>query len=282
MSDTPSIAFIGAGNMAGAIIEGVIAAGTYAPGQITAADVRPEATRALADAHGIHGTSDNASAVSTADVVVLSVKPQTFAQLLPAIAGSLRADALVISIAAGVPLSVIEAGLGAAVRVVRVMPNTPALVRAGATALSAGTHATDADLATAEAVFAAVGETVRVPEAQLDAVTGLSGSGPAYVFRLVEAMIAGGQSAGLGEAEARALAHQTVFGAAKLLVDSGEPAAALRARVTSPGGTTAAGLAALEAAGFEQAVVACVAAATDRSKQLGDEVREKLASSKDD
>lgn len=276
MSDSPTIAFLGAGNMAGAIIEGVIAAGTYLPGQITASDLRPEAIDALARAHGIGRSEDNAAAVTGAQVVVLSVKPQTFPELLPEIAKALAPDALVISIAAGVPLAVIEAGLGADVRVVRVMPNTPALVRAGATALSAGSHATDADLATAEAIFAAVGDTVRVPEAQLDAVTGLSGSGPAYVFRLVEALIAAGETVGLGASEARTLAHQTVFGAAKLLVESGESAAALRQKVTSPGGTTAAGLAALEAAGFEDAVKQCVGAATRRGQELGDEARRKL------
>lgn len=277
MTQSHTIAFLGAGNMANAIIGGVIAAGTYRPEQITASDVRPEATAALAATHGIGRSDSNPQAVKTANVVVLAVKPQTFPELLPEIASSLRADALVISIAAGVPIAVIEAGLGERVRVVRVMPNTPALVRAGATALSAGTRATDADLDTAEAVFAAVGITVRVPETALDAVTGLSGSGPAYVFRMVEALIAGGEAAGLEPADARALATQTLFGAAKLLVETAEAPDELRRKVTSPGGTTAAGLAALEDSGFETAIKNCVLAATARGKELGDEARKQLA-----
>lgn len=273
MSATDHIAFIGAGNMAGAIIAGILRAGVYTPDQVIATDLRPEALQALAEAHGIRTGQDSAAAVSTARVVILAIKPQGLPALLPALAPHLRPDALVVSIAAGVPLSVLEAGLGDTTAVIRVMPNTPSLVGAGASALAAGKAASDADMHTAEAVFAAVGTTERVGESLLDAVTGLSGSGPAYVFRMVEALVEGAVKVGLPADQALRLATQTVVGAATLLSESQETPETLRQRVTSPGGTTAAGLAALDSAGFADAVVACVGAATARSAELGELAR---------
>jgi pyrroline-5-carboxylate reductase len=181
----------------------------------------------------------------------------------------------VLSIAAGIPLEVIERALGDGVRVVRAMPNTPALVRSGATALAAGTHATEQDMAIAEQIFAAVGVAVRVPEALMDAVTGLSGSGPAYLFAMVEALASAGESAGLPAEAAARLAHHTVVGAAKLLEHSGEPPATLRAKVTSPGGTTQAGLQRLVDRDFAGVVADAVACATERSRELGEEARRK-------
>ena len=256
------IAFIGAGNMASALIEGLIAAGTCPAERIVATDVRAEALAALAQRHGIAVAADNAAAVRAADVIVLSTKPQVFATLLPELAAHVDAGKLIVSIAAGVPLSVIEGQLGAGVRVVRAMPNTPALVQAGATALAPGKHASAADMDVAQQIFASVGTVVRVPEALMDAVTGLSGSGPAYVFLLIEALTAAGVREGLSQETAAALVMQTVFGAAKLLRESGEAPDALRRKVTSPGGTTAAGIARFEQAGLRDIVADVVRAAT--------------------
>jgi pyrroline-5-carboxylate reductase len=263
------IAFIGAGNMAGALIEGLIAAQTCAPERIVATDVRPEALAMLAARHGIRTGSDNGAAIRDADVVVLGTKPQVFDTLLPALAPHMDARKLVLSIAAGVPIAVIEGQLGAGARVVRAMPNTPALVQAGATAIAAGTHAGTGDMDVAETVFRSVGVVERVPETLMDAVTGLSGSGPAYVFLLIEAMTAAGVRAGLPERTAASLVAATVFGAAKLLRESGETPETLRQRVTSPGGTTAAGLASFEQGGFRELVGAAVQRATARGAELG-------------
>jgi pyrroline-5-carboxylate reductase len=271
------IAFIGAGNMASALIEGLIAAGTCPAARILATDVRAEAVSALAQKHGIGAAPDNVTAARAADVIVLSTKPQIFPSLLPELAPAIAADPdkLVLSIAAGVPIAVIESALPGA-RVVRAMPNTPALVQAGATAIAAGSRATPADMDTAAKIFESVGIVERVPEAQLDAVTALSGSGPAYVFLMVEALTAAGVGVGLPEATAAALAAQTVFGAGKLLQESGEAPAALRKKVSSPGGTTVAGLERLEQGDFTGVVARAVQRATERAQELGAEAKAKL------
>lgn len=271
------IAFIGAGNMALALIEGLIAAKTLAPSQILASDPRPDLTQ-LASKHGFTTAASNAEAVRAAGVVVLSTKPQLFPAMLPEIAGELAHAPLVISIAAGVPVAAIEARLGAGVRVVRSMPNTPALVGVGATAIAAGANATEADMAIAETVFRAVGIVQRVEERFMNAVTALSGSGPAYVFLLAEAMTEAGIAAGLPADVAGALAVQTVTGAGKLLGASAEPPATLRRNVTSPGGTTQAALETFEAGGLRDLVTKAVLAATRRGEELGTEAAKKLAS----
>ena len=255
--------------MASALIEGMITANTARPQDITAADVRPEALSALAERLRIGTLTDSAAAAAGADVVVLSVKPQVLPEVLASLAGKLAGHTLVVSIAAGIPTQRIEDQLGSDARVIRAMPNTPALVGAGATGLCRGRAASEDDLATARAMFASVGATVTVPEALMDAVTALSGSGPAYVFRMMEGLVAGGVAVGLPQAEARALAAQTIFGAGKMLVETGVDPSELRRRVTSPGGTTAAGLAALDADGFVDALTRCIAAATARGKELG-------------
>lgn len=269
------ISFLGGGNMATALISGLLAAGTSRPNRLCASDVNTEALRELRVRHGIETTPDNAHACRS-DVLVLSVKPQVFPVLLPEIAPHVRKDQLVISIAAGVPLAVIEAGLGPEARVVRAMPNTPALVGAGATALAPGSRATAADLDVASQIFASVGVTVQVAEDLMDAVTALSGSGPAYVFLLAEALIDAGVRVGLSREQATSLATQTVYGAGKLMAESHEPAESLRRKVTSPGGTTQAGLAAMEAAGLRAALIAGVEAARDRGRELGREASERL------
>lgn len=264
-----SIAFVGAGNMAGALIRGLVGTGTVPADRITAADPDEARLGALGSELGIRTTSDNAEAVREATVVVLATKPQVFAQVLPGVAAALNPSALLISIAAGISTRVIERAFPPGSRVVRSMPNTPALVGAGATAIAAGAHATDADLGLAERLFRSVGIAVRVPEEQIDAVTGLSGSGPAYVFAMIEALRDAGIAEGLPADTAIQLASQTVFGAARLLLDEKEAPEVLRARVTSPGGTTRAGLDALASANFAGVIQGAVRAATLRSAELG-------------
>ena len=264
-----TIAFVGGGNMARALIRGLVGTATVRADQIIAADPDESKLRTLEQELGIRSTGDNAEAVEEASVVVLATKPQVFAQVLPGVAAVLGPNTLLISVAAGIPTGLIERAMPAGTRVVRTMPNTPALVGAGATAIAAGSLATEEDLALAETLFRSVGISVRVPEAQLDAVTGLSGSGPAYVFAMIEALRDAGVREGLPEDTALQLASQTVFGAARLLRDENETPEVLRERVTSPGGTTRAGLDALSGAGFAEAVLGAVRAATRRSVELG-------------
>jgi pyrroline-5-carboxylate reductase len=269
MSEDQTIAFVGAGNMAGALIRGLIGTATVPADQIIAADPDEARLSLLESELGIRVTRDNGEAVREATVVVLAIKPQVFAQVLPSIATAMGSETLLVSIAAGISTRMIEGAVPPGSRVIRTMPNTPALVGAGATAIAAGSHASDADLEVAETLFRSVGISVRVPEAQIDAVTGLSGSGPAYVFAMIEALRDAGAREGLPEETALRLASQTVFGAARLLLDEGEAPEVLRERVTSPGGTTRAGLDALAQAGFTDAIVGAVRAATRRSVELG-------------
>lgn len=270
MSVEQRIAFVGAGNMARALIRGLVGTATVNGEQIIAADPDQATLESLAAELDIRITNDNVEAVEDADVVVLATKPQVFAQMLPGISAVLGPDKLLISVAAGISTRLIERALPAGVRVVRTMPNTPALVGAGATAIAAGSQATDEDLELAETLFRSVGISVRVPEDQLDAVTGLSGSGPAYVFAFIEALRDAGVREGISEETALQLASQTVFGAARLLRDGKDSPEVLRERVTSPGGTTRAGLDALATAGFAEVISGAVRAATRRSVELGE------------
>lgn len=272
---TQRVSFIGSGNMASALIRGLISAGTCDAERILAADVRPDALAQLSAAHGIRTSSDNARAARESDVLVLSTKPQVLPAVLQELAPHLAPEAIVISIAAGVPTAVIEARLRPGTRVVRAMPNTPALVQAGATAIAAGSAAGDAEMKIAQLIFESVGIVERVPEALLDAVTGLSGSGPAYVFLLVEALTRAGSELGLSPSSAARLAAQTVVGAGKLLQQSGEPPSELRRKVTSPAGTTAAGIERLEQLDFPGTVVSAVRRATERAAELGAEAARK-------
>lgn len=255
---------IGGGRMGEALLAGLIAA-DWAP----ASDLRivePVAARRDQLASLFPGVQITPEA-GDADGAVLAVKPGVVADACRAL-GDHRVGR-VLSIAAGVTLDTIEEALGDDRPVVRAMPNTPALIGAGAAAIAAGAHAADGDLAWAESILGAVGVVVRVPETQLDAVTGLSGSGPAYVFLVAEALIEAGVLVGLGRDVAETLAGQTLVGAARLLVEGDDDAAALRGAVTSPGGTTAEGLRVLEQAGVRSAFIEAVAAATARSRQLG-------------
>ncbi len=274
MIDQP-IAFLGAGNMALALIEGLIRSGT-APKLITATIRRPEReAELLARAPGIQVTSDNLAAAKGASIVVLAVKPQAFPKLIPQIAPAIDEKKLVISIAAGVPIAALESRLGAKSRVVRAMPNTPALVGLGATAIAAGGHATQQDVALASKIFESVGITTVLDESLMDAVTGLSGSGPAYVFLVIEALSDAGVKVGLSRHVALKLAAQTVLGSARLLLETGQHPGHLKDMVTSPGGTAIAGLHTLEAGGLRTTLIDAVEAATRRAKELGDQFLEK-------
>jgi pyrroline-5-carboxylate reductase len=229
----------------------------------------------LVKAYGVRG-GGNADVARESDVVVLCVKPQILDQVLRGISPDLSRDKLIVSIAAGVPIAAIERRLHPPMRVVRAMPNTPATVGAGATALALGEHATDADLATARTIFDSVGLTVVLEESQLDAVTGLSGSGPAYLFLIIEALADAGVKVGLSRRASLQLAAQTVLGSAKLLIESGQHPGMLKDGVTSPGGTAIAGLHTLEAGGLRNVLMNAVEAATRRSRELGEEFLRKL------
>jgi pyrroline-5-carboxylate reductase len=269
MAEDLTIAFVGAGNMAGALIRGLIGTKTIPSTHIIAADPDQARLDLLESDLAIRVTQTNDAAVESANVVVLATKPQVFDRVLPSLASSLRPGTLVISIAAGISTRIIERMLPDGTHVVRTMPNTPAMVGAGATAVAAGANATDEDLTLAQRLFESVGIVVQVPESQIDAVTGVSGSGPAYVFAMIEALRDAGAREGLPETTALQLASQTVLGAARLLLERGEAPEALRQKVTSPGGTTLAGLQALDAQGFREALFGAVRAATHRSIELG-------------
>jgi len=261
------VVFIGAGNMAEAIVSGMVAAEFCEPEKIVLTDIRPERLADLEKEYGVRTSTEN-DAVKNAEIVVLAVKPQILDEVLKKMAPVFRKETLVISIAAGIPSSKIETALGDGVRVVRVMPNTPALIGQGASALAAGSLADEADLDVADSILGCVGLTVRVDEDQIDAVTALSGSGPAYVFYLLEAMLSAAEEMGLEKETARILALQTVEGAARLMKDSGEEAAALRAKVTSKGGTTEAAIKSLDASGVKEGVVKALKVAQARSVEL--------------
>ncbi len=270
-----TIAFLGAGNMAEAIIKGLLRAGTAAPESIIATGRRTERIDELKRAYGIRTTQDNLSAAREADIVVLSVKPQAMDKLVVQVAPALDQRKLIISVAAGVPIAALERRLGAGARIIRTMPNTPSLVGAGACALSRGEHASEEDLAVASRIFQAVGITTVVDENLLDAVTGLSGSGPAYIFLVIEALSDAGVKVGLPRYTALKLAAQTVLGSAQLLIETNAHPGQLKDQVTSPGGTAIAGLHTLEAGGLRTTLINAVEAATRRAKELGEQFLEK-------
>jgi pyrroline-5-carboxylate reductase len=261
------IAIFGAGVMGETLLAGLLRSGRSA-GDLLVAERRIDRADELRDRYGVDAV-DNADAAAKADVLLLVVKPQDMGDLLAEISGSVHPGKLVVSLAAGVTTSYIESRLPEGVAVVRVMPNTPALVDEGMAAISPGVHCVDDDLALAEELLSANGRVVRVPEKQQDAVTAVSGSGPAYVFLVVESMIEAGVHLGLPRPTATELAVQTLVGAGKLLRETGEHPALLRERVTSPGGTTAAALRELEAHGLRAAFLAALEAARDRSRELG-------------
>ncbi len=269
MSSIDSIAFIGGGNMARSLVGGLIARGTP-PASIHVADPVADARQALQRDFGVATHADNAEAARGAGTWVLAVKPQMMRAVCAGLAQLAQASRpLVVSIAAGITSAQLQRWLGGSAAVVRCMPNTPALLGAGVTGLFASAGVDAAGRGRAEALLASAGETVWIDhEAQMDAVTAVSGSGPAYVFLLAEAMEAAGTAEGLPAATARSLALQTVLGAARMLTESGEPPAELRRRVTSPGGTTQAAIETFEAGGLRALVAKAVGNAAERGREL--------------
>ena len=268
MLQNKKIGFVGAGTMAEAIARGLLEAGLD-PAHISASD--PDSCRRdlFSKELGVGVSADNGSVVRTSDIVILAVKPHTISQVVVEIGGILKAEQLLISIAAGVTTGSIQGKLGADVPVIRAMPNTPCLIGEGASAIAPGRHASPAHMKMASEIFGAVGKVVEVTEDKLDAVTGLSGSGPAYVYTFIEALTSGGVRMGLPKATALTLAAQTVTGAARMVLETNADPAELRDRVMTPGGTTAAGMASLERCGFQSAVIEAVTAATERAGELG-------------
>jgi pyrroline-5-carboxylate reductase len=263
------IGLIGAGQMATALAKGFVKAGLTTADRLLASDVDEHARQRFAQAVAAHTTADNALVAAQSDVIILAVKPQQMPQVAAGLRASLPAARLVVSIAAGVRLASLAEWLGPAVRLVRVMPNTPCLVGQGACAYSLGEHATAEDGALVGRLLGALGSAWQVEEKLLDAVTGLSGSGPAFVYVIIEALSDAGVKMGLPRTIATQMAAQTVRGSAEMVLSTGEHPAALKDRVASPGGTTIAGLHALEAAGLRAALMAAVEAATRRSMELG-------------
>jgi pyrroline-5-carboxylate reductase len=263
------IGVIGAGKIGAAIARGVIRGGLVKKEQVMASDVSKALTQALTAETGIATTADNSAVCDFAEIVILAVKPQIIDGVLQEIAGKLGAAKLLVSVAAGVPLARLEGNLRRGSRVVRVMPNLPCVIGAGAAGYAGGAHATADDLEKVGAILNSFGVALPVEEKYLDAVTGLSGSGPAYVFLFIEALADGGVEAGLPRDVALKLAMQTVYGAARLALESSKHPGELKDEVASPGGTTIAGIYALEQKSFRGTVMDAVVKATQRSKDLG-------------
>jgi pyrroline-5-carboxylate reductase len=262
------IAILGAGQMGEALISGLLRAGVVAPNEIVAAARRPERADQLREAYGIEVLSA-AKAADLAQTLVIAVKPQDMGALLNEIGGSVSPDKLVISVAAGITTEFIGRRLAGEIPVVRVMSNTPVLVDEAMSVISPGLHATEVHLRRAEQLLSPVGKVLRIPESQQDAATALSGSGPAYVYFLVEAMVDAGILLGMPRSSALEMVKQAVYGAATMLRDSGEHPVLLREAVTSPGGTTINAIRELERHGVRAAILAAIEAARDRGRELG-------------
>ncbi|ODT44162.1 MAG: pyrroline-5-carboxylate reductase [Nitrospira sp. SCN 59-13] len=263
------IGFVGGGNMAEALVAGLLRKGLTTPDRLVVSDPLASRRELLNRTFGVIVTADNQPAVRGADIVVLCVEPQVLDDVLRELAPSLESNPLMISVAAGYPLSRMRHVLPAATRLIRAMPNTPSTIGAGVTAMSPAPDVTTEDLETARQLFESVGIAVLVEERLLDAVTGLSGSGPAYVFAMIEALADGGVLAGLPRSTAQLLAAHTVAGAAGMVLEQGEHPAVLKDRVASPGGTTIAGLNQLEQGKLRATMMSAVEAATQRSQELG-------------
>jgi pyrroline-5-carboxylate reductase len=267
--DIGRIGFLGAGRMATALARGWINAGLTGAGRVLASDPLPQARQAFVQETGAGATEFNGEVIAQSDLLVLAVKPQTMNELLEEMRPAVSERHLIVSVAAGVTLRQLTEGLGTGRRLVRVMPNTPCLVGASAAGFAVGDGATTADAALTERLLNAVGRAFALPEQLLDAVTGLSSSGPAFVYVMIEALSDGGVRMGLPREVATALAAQTVYGSAKMVLETGQHPAVLKDMVASPGGTTIAGLHALERGGLRAALMDAVEAATRRSQELG-------------
>lgn len=272
MSDSKQpirIGILGTGNMGSAIIRGLLGAGKLSPGALYATDADTDKLSALAQEFGFGTVANNRALVAQSDVIILAVKPQLVGRVLDEVGPTVAATRLFVSIAAGVTTAALERSLPPTARVVRTMPNTPAVALAAVTAISKGSRSKSEDLEMVRYLFEALGPVVEVDEALLDAVTGLSGSGPAYVLLAIEALADGGVLMGLPRQTAQLLAAQTVYGTAKMVLESTQHPAQLRDNVTSPGGTTIAGIAALEQHGARHAFIEAIRSATLRSIELG-------------
>jgi pyrroline-5-carboxylate reductase len=270
MLNSKKIGFIGTGNMGEALIGGIIGSGSSSPENIICSDVSKERLEFMQETYGVRTTTDNSEVASSSDIVIYAVKPQIMAAVLRETAGKLDMSKLVISIAAGVPMEAIEVALGKDLRLIRVMPNVAALVKEGAAAIASGKHALKGDIELAMSIFNSVGKSIFLEENYLmDAVTGLSGSGPAYIFLIIDALADAGVKVGLSRKDSIALATQTVLGSAKMLQETGAHPGQLKDMVTSPGGTAIAGLHNLEKGGLRTTLINAVEAATNRSKELG-------------
>jgi len=271
MLNNKKICIIGTGNMGAALVSGLTGSGSSSPKKIICTDVRESTLKAIEEKYGVQTTTSNLEAVRQSDIVIYAVKPQIMAAVIKETVEKLDMSKLIISIAAGVPMAALESCLNKELRLIRVMPNIAAAVKEAATAVAAGKNASEEDVEIAMSIFDSIGKTVFIKENYLmDAITGLSGSGPAYIFLIVEAMADAGVKVGLSRQEAIFLSAQTVLGAAKMLIETKEHPGQLRDRVTSPGGTAIAGLATLEKGGLRTTLINAVEVATNRSRELGE------------
>ncbi|MBC2705005.1 pyrroline-5-carboxylate reductase [Desulfobacula sp.] len=271
MLQEKKIGFIGSGNMGEALISGLVLSKATKPENIICSDIAEDLLEEIQHKYRVSTTTDNIEVAKKSEIIVYATKPQILGSVLKETARALDQSKLIISIAAGVPLAAIASGLGKELRLIRVMPNICAFVKESATAIAAGEYASKDDVALARAIFDSVGKTVFIQENILmDAFTGLSGSGPAYIFIIVEAMADAGVKMGLSRKDSLLLSTQTVLGAAKLLLESKEHPGQLKDRVASPGGTAIAGIHTLEQGGLRTTMINAIESATKRSKELGE------------
>jgi pyrroline-5-carboxylate reductase len=275
-----SVGILGTGNMGEALIKGLLHGHVCRPEQIFCSDARPERLKAIRETYGVRGTSHNTEVVKQSEILLLAVKPQIMKQVIHEIARSLEFSKLIISIAAGVPLDAIESCAKKELKLIRVMPNICVSVREGVSAIAAGRHAAKDDLMVAKTIFDSVGKSLFIEEDLLDGVTGLSGSGPAYIFLIIDALADAGVKVGLSRDDALILASQTVLGAARMLIETGEHPGRLKDLVTSPGGTAIAGLHTLEQGGLRTTLINAVEVATQRSRTLGEAMKNNFAKDK--
>jgi pyrroline-5-carboxylate reductase len=271
MLKNKKISLIGTGNMGEALLSGLISSGSSDPKNIICTDIRENRLKSIQEKYGVHTTTDNIKAVEASEIIIYAVKPQIIASVLRETASCLDMSKLIISIAAGVPLAAIESCLNKKLRLIRVMPNIAAFVKESASVIAAGGNATEEDIKLSLAIFDSMGRSIFLKENILmDAITGLSGSGPAYIFLIVDAMADAGVKVGLSREDALFLSSQTVLGAAKLLIETKEHPGRLKDMVTSPGGTAIAGIHTLEKGGLRTTLINAVEVATKRSKELGE------------
>jgi len=271
------VGLIGTGNMGEALIHGLLYGHLCRPDQIICSDARPERLKAVRETFGVRGTSHNTEVVKQSDIIIFSVKPQIMKQVIDEIAKYLDLSKLIISIAAGVPLEAIESCAQKELKLVRVMPNICVSVREGVSAIAGGKHIQKEELMIAKTIFDSVGKSLFIEENLLDAVTGLSGSGPAYIFLIIDALADAGVKVGLSRSDSLILASQTVLGAARMLIETKEHPGKLKDMVTSPGGTAIAGLHTLEGGRLRTTLINAVEVATQRSKALGEMMKNDLA-----